>query len=119
MKSALLFILSMAVFSTAFAGVETVEIVKIQTTKLLSGTIVDPTDSAMPGVQVIEMSSDWKTVLRTTKTDSNGKWFLAPVEKQQIYYLRFLTDGFNPLQVRIKLVHRNGTALRFKLPIST
>ncbi len=75
MKSFALFVLSMALFSSAFAGVETVEIGKIQIARTLTGTVVDPSDSALPGVQVLEVSSDWKTVLRTTTTDSGGKWF--------------------------------------------
>ncbi|MGA9305255.1 MAG: carboxypeptidase-like regulatory domain-containing protein [Candidatus Sulfotelmatobacter sp.] len=119
MKSFALFVLSIALFSSAFAGVETVEIGKIQIARALTGTIVDPSDSALPGVQVLEVSSDWKTVLRTTTTDSNGNWLLAPVPKQQIYYLRFIANGFDPLQVRVELNHRKGKDLRFKLPIAT
>src|SRR5271169_2332757 len=103
MKRFALFVLSMALFSRAFAGVETVEISKIQIARTLTGTIVDFSDSASPGVQVLEVSSDWKTVLRATTTDSSGKWLLAPTPKQQIYYLRFIAYGFNPLQVRVEL----------------
>jgi hypothetical protein len=119
MKSFVLFVLSMTLFSSAFAGVETVEIGKIQIARTLTGTVVDPSDSALPGVQVLEVSSDWKTVLRATTTDSSGKWLLAPVPKQQVYYLRFIAYGFNPLQVRVELNHRKGRDLRFKLPIAT
>jgi hypothetical protein len=118
MKSFALFALSIALFSSAFAGVETVEIGKIQIARALTGTIVDPSGSALPGVQVLEVSSDWKTVLRTTTTDGSGNWLLAPVPKQQIYYLRFIANGFNPLQVRVELNPRKGKNLRFKLPIA-
>jgi hypothetical protein len=119
MKRFVLFVFSVVVFSTAFAGVETVEIGKGQIAKTLTGTVVDPAGSAMPGVQVFEVSSDWKTVLRTTTTDSNGKWSLPPVPGQQVYYLRFVAYGFNPLQVRVKSNRRKGSDLRFKLPIAT
>lgn len=119
MKTFALFVLSVAIFSNAFAGVETVEIGKIQIAKTLTGTVVDPAESAIPGVQVLEVSSDWKTVLRTTTTDSDGKWFLAPVPRQQVYYLRFTAYGFNPLQVRIKLNRRKGKDLRFELSVAT
>ena len=119
MKSFSLFVVSMALFSSAFAGVETVEISKIQIARTLTGTIVDSSDSALRGVQVLEVSSDWKTVLRATTTDSNGNWSLAPMPKQQIYYLRFNAYGFNPLQVRVELNDRKGKDLRFKLPIAT
>jgi hypothetical protein len=119
MKSFSLFVLSMALFSSAFAGVETVEISKIQIAKTLTRTIVDPSDSALPGVQVLEVSSDWKTVLRATTTESSGNWSLAPMPKQQIYYLRFIAYGFNQLQVRVKLNRTKGMDLRFKLPIAT
>ena len=119
MKSFALFALCMAIFSSAFAQVATVEIGKIQIAKALTGTVVDAVDSAVPGVRILEVSSDWKTVLRTTTTDSDGKWSLAPVPRQQLYYLRFVADGFNPLQVRVKLNRRKGRDLRFKLPIAT
>jgi hypothetical protein len=119
MKNFALFVLSMAICSSAFAQYQTVEIGKIQIAKTLTGTVVDPVNSAMPGVQVLEVSSDWKTVLRTTTTDSNGKWTLAPMPGQQVYYLRFVANGFNPLQVRVELNHRKGRDLRFKLPIAT
>ena len=119
MKSFALFVSSIALFSSAFAGVETVKIGKTQIARALTGTIVDPSDSVLPGVQVLEVSSDWKTVLGTTTSDSNGNWLLAPVPKQQIYYLRFITDGFNRLQVRVELNRRKGKDLRFKLPIAT
>jgi hypothetical protein len=118
MKSFALFVLSVAIFSSAFSGVETVEIGKIQIAKTLTGTVVDPADSATPGVQVLEVSSDWKTVLRTTTTDSDGKWSLPPTPGQQVYYLRFVAYGFNPLQVRVGLNRRKGKDLRFKLPIA-
>jgi hypothetical protein len=119
MKNLALFVLSMAICSSAFAQYQTVEIGKIQIAKSLAGTVVDPTDSAVPRVQVLEVSSDWQTVLRTTTTDSNGKWFLTPAPRQQVYYLRFIADGFNPLQVRVKLNRKKGRDLRFKLPVST
>ena len=119
MKSFALFALCMAIFSSAFAQVATVEIGKIQIAKALTGTVVDAVDSAVPGVQVLEVSSDWKTVLRTTTTDRNGKWTLATVPKQQVYYLRFIAYGFNPLQVRVKLNRTKGMDLRFKLPFAT
>ena len=41
-KSFAVFALSTAIFSSAFAGVEIVEIGKIQITKTLTGTVVDP-----------------------------------------------------------------------------
>jgi hypothetical protein len=119
MKNFALFVLSIAVCSSAFAQVETVEISKIQIAKTLTGTVVDPVDSAVPGVQVFEVSSDWQTVLRTTTTDSNGKWSLPSMPGRQVYYLRFVADGFNPLQVRVRLNRRKGKDLRFKLPIAT
>jgi hypothetical protein len=119
MRSFALFVFCAAIFPSAFAQSQTVEIAKIQTAKALAGTVVDPVDSVVQGVQVLEVSSDWQTVLRITTTDSNGKWSLEPVPKQQVYYLRFVANGFNPLQVRVRLNRTKGRELRFKLPIAT
>jgi hypothetical protein len=119
MKHFAFFVLSMAICCSATAQYQTVEIGKVQIAKTLTGTVVDPSGSAVPGVQVLEVSSDWRTVLRTTTTDSSGRWSLPPIPGQRVYYFRFVAGGFDPLQVRIKLSHSKGSDLKFELTIAT
>jgi hypothetical protein len=117
----LAFLLVLLAHSVSFAGVETVVIENVQFSKTLGGVVVDPTDSPLAAVEVIEVSSDWQTVVRSTRTDATGRWSLPPVPKQRVYYLRFITKEccFNEVQCRLTLNRRKGKELRIHLPLST
>jgi hypothetical protein len=114
-----LLILSIAISSGAFAGTETIQIADIQFAKTLGGAIVDTNGSPIAGVQVFEVSTDQKTVLRSTTTDKDGKWSLTPAPGQKIYSMRFSCDGFHTLTVQIRLNRRKGKDLRFQLYVAT
>jgi hypothetical protein len=103
----------------ALQGVATVVVTEVQVAKTLEGTVVDPSGSVVAGVQVSELSDDGKVVLRATATNTSGKWSLRPAPGQKIYHLRFSCDGFNPLEVRVRLDHKKGTDLQFTLSLAT
>jgi len=63
---------------TISAQLQVVEIEQPQFAKSVAGVVVDPSGAALPGVTVEERSEDWKTVLRSTKTDENGRFHFAP-----------------------------------------
>jgi hypothetical protein len=111
-------VLAMALSSTTFAGFERVVLDELQIAKVLSGIITDPSGEVVPGVQVLEVTPDDKITLRTTTTDSERRWSLPPVASRSVYHLRFVKDGFNELQVRVKL-GKQGKGLRLVLPIAT
>jgi hypothetical protein len=104
-----------------FAGVEIVEIGNVQLTKSLGGIVANPADSPLADVQVIEVTSDWRTTIRSTSTDAEGRWSLPPVPGQGIYFFRFITKQccFNEVRCRVKLNKRKGKELRISLPLST
>ena len=107
--------------SPCFAGVEIVEIGNVQFTKTLGGIVADPVDSPLADVQVIEVTSDWQTTIRSTRTDAEGRWSLPPVSGQGVYFFRFITKQccFNEVRCRMKLNKRKGKELRISLPLST
>jgi hypothetical protein len=110
---------SVLLLSTSLANEQVVEIGNVQFAKSLSGTVIDPTDAPVPDVQVIEVKSDWKTMVRSTVTDANGHWSLAPVPHQKVYYIRLTKrGGFNELRFHVRLDSRKGKALRMKLPLA-
>src|SRR5438132_554230 len=87
-----------------FASEETVEIGGVQMAKSLGGTVTDPADAPMSGVQVIEVSEDWHTTVRSTVTDARGHWSLAPVPNEKVYYIRIVKGGgFDELRFRVRL----------------
>jgi Carboxypeptidase regulatory-like domain len=105
--------------SLLHAGVEIVEVERIQIAKSVSATVTGPGDSPLPGAKVEEMSPDWKQVLRSTQADDAGRFTLAPVNGRRIYYLQISYPNFNPLRVRVSLSTRKGKELRLQLEVAT
>jgi len=119
-KTVLIAAALLVLLSVCIAGVEVVEIGNLQVSKILAGTVDDPSGSPLPGVQVIEVASDWKTVLRATKTNSHGQWSLDPIPNRETYYFRLVKEGgFNEVRFRVKLNNHKGKELRINLPLST
>jgi hypothetical protein len=65
------------------------------------------------------MTPEWNTSLRTTKTDSKGRFTLASVTTRDVYYLQLACKAFNPLRVRMRIDPKRGTDVRLKLTPST
>jgi hypothetical protein len=66
------------VCTTAFAGYERVVISELKTSKSLAGVVTDTNGEALPDVLVREVSPDGKNTIRSTTTDSEGRWSLPP-----------------------------------------
>jgi hypothetical protein len=101
------------------AQYQTIEIKDVQLARALSAVVLDPTGSPIPCVSVEESSPDWKESLRSTKTDSAGRFKFAPVQGRDVYYLQLRMDGFDQLRVRMKIDSKRGKNLQFKLEIAT
>ena len=107
-------------FLTSCAAQNTViEYAKTRSAKTLSGAVNDQSGSAIPGVRVNEMSSDWKTQLRSTTTDANGRRSLHPFVSGKTYCIEFAKPNFNPVRIHVKInKHGNGTIV-VELPVAT
>jgi hypothetical protein len=105
--------------SPCFANEQVVEIGNVQVARSLSGTVADPADAPISHVQVIEVAADWHTTLRSTVTDAEGHWSLAPVANQKVYYIRLVKgSGFNEVRFRVRLDKQKGKDLRVKIPLA-
>jgi hypothetical protein len=96
-----------------------IEIEKVQLARSLDAEVFDPAGSPISGALVEELSSEWKEVLRTTKTDPTGKFSFAPVKGRDVYYIQLSMDGFDPLRIRLKIDPKLGKNLRLKLKVAT
>lgn len=105
--------------SAAFAGIDTVEIQKVQIVRAVSGTVSDPAGAPIVGAVVAELGMDSKTVIRTVQTDTNGHFSLPARSHQRIYTLRISMDNFNPLIVHVKTSRWARTMLKLHLWVST
>jgi hypothetical protein len=89
----------------AVAAEQTVEL-RLQTVRALKGIVVYDNGDIVKGAKVAELTSDWKTELRETHTDEEGRFSLTPVKGHTVYYLQITVSdvaGVNPLRVPVKL----------------
>lgn len=74
-----------------------------QTAQRLEGVVLDPSGGPIAEMTVSDNTSDWKTILRSTRTDSKGRFHFSRQSGKTIYYLRFDHQLFNPLELKLKL----------------
>ncbi|MDQ3634111.1 MAG: carboxypeptidase-like regulatory domain-containing protein [Acidobacteriota bacterium] len=86
--------------------------------KVLSGVITDTSGEPLPAVTVELLNCDWGEKIDSISTDENGK-FRFPNIYKGTHFLRFKVEGFNELEVRIKLTDKTKRKLNFKMEVST
>jgi hypothetical protein len=101
------------------AQYQLIEIADAQLAKSLGATIQDSTAAPVPKAEVQEFSADWKTVLRSSSTDTHGRFSFAPVPDRTIYFIQISALGFNPLRFRLQIDTKRGASLKFKLAVAT
>jgi carboxypeptidase family protein len=101
------------------AGQETVEYAKVRNAANLSGVVSDRSGAAIAQVRVFEMSDDWSAELRSTTTDSQGRWSFSPTVNGATYRIQFIKDGFNTVRIRVKVTKRRAKPLAVEMPVAT
>ena len=89
--------------SSAKAVRELVTIEAPQLAQRVEGIVLDPSGAPIPDMTVTDRTEEWGTVLRSTTTDSKGRFHFSKQHGKGIYYLRFDSPLFNPLQLKLKL----------------
>jgi hypothetical protein len=87
---------------------------RLQTVKALKGVVVYANGEPVKGAKVADWTSDWKTELRATSTDSEGRFSLPRVKGRKVYYLEITVPGaagVNPLRVPAKINRLWGKGL--------
>jgi len=96
--------LTCAFFVTSAKAVrELVVIEELQPAQRVAGVVLDPSGAPIPGMTVTDRADEWGAVLRSTTTDSTGHFRFSQRRGKSVYYLRFDSTLFNPLQLRLKL----------------
>lgn len=69
----------------------------------VEGVVLDLTGAPIEGIRVSDCTPEWASVLRSTITDSHGRFRLSRKHGKSIYYLRFDHRSFNPLMLKLKV----------------
>jgi hypothetical protein len=113
-----IFAVVLALVTLCGANEEVVEYAKLRPVSSLSGTVIDQTGVPIPQVQVFDMSADGKSVLRSTKTDVQGRWAFDPVPDKNVYRVHFLKGGFKQVWMHLKLTKGRAKPLSVDLPVA-
>ena len=77
---------------------------EISISRALAGhVLVRGTDEPASGVTVELCSPDWKTVLKSTKTDQKGQFSLEPPGRRKLFYIRLSAPGMDIYQLRVRI----------------
>jgi hypothetical protein len=102
----------------SFPQMEIAEVEAPILSKAVAGVVIDPSGAEVDGVVVEERSSDWKTVLRSTTTDTKGRFHFSSKSKQTLYYLQFNRLGFDWLRITVRLRKDGVQQIPVKLHIA-
>ncbi|MGA3370514.1 MAG: hypothetical protein ABSC48_02010 [Terracidiphilus sp.] len=69
----------------------------------IKGASIDETSTILKGALVEEMTTDWKTVLSTTRTDENGHFSIPNPASKNLHYLRLSFYGCHTTYVKVRI----------------
>ncbi len=93
---------------------------KISVSRALAGhVLIRGTGEPASGVTVDICSSDWKTVLTSTKTDENGHFSLERPATVKLFYIRVSAPGMDIYELRVRIDKHATQELTIHLSVAT
>ena len=93
---------------------------EISVSRALAGRVlVRGTDEPASGVTVELCSSDWKTVVTSTKTDENGHFSLEQPATGKLFYIRVSAPGMDIYEFRVRIQKHTAPELTIHLSVAT
>jgi 5-hydroxyisourate hydrolase-like protein (transthyretin family) len=116
---ALLVLMLLLVVETGHSTMHVVQ-KEVSTSRALAGHIlVRGTDEPASGVTVELRSSDWKTVLATTKTDEKGYFSLEQPTTGKLFYIRVSGSGMDIYDLRVRINEHAADGLTIHLGVAS
>jgi hypothetical protein len=109
-------------FLSVGTGHSTMTVVQKQmsVSRTLAGHVeIGETNVPAIGVTVELCSSNWKTVLASTKTDEKGYFLLEKAAPRKLFYIRLSAPGLNIYQLRVRIEKRAAPELTIHLSNAT
>ena len=116
------FALLAAVLLFAVGTVRATELVtqkEISVSRALAGHVLVWGTEPASGVTVEVCSSDWKTVITSTKTDEKGHFSLERPAPGKLFYIRVSAPGMNIYELRVRIDKHATQELTIHLSVAT
>jgi hypothetical protein len=113
---------ALVLFLAVGTGHSTMRVVQkeVSVSRALAGhVLVRGTDEPANGVTVELCSSDWKTVLTSTKTDEKGHFSLEQPARGKLFYIRVSAPGMDIYELRVRIKTRADRELTIRLSVAT
>ena len=93
---------------------------EISVSRALAGhVVVRGTEEPAGGVTVEICSSDWKTVLASTKTNKDGYFSFQKPPAAKLFYIRLSAPGMDFYELRVRIKKQAAKELTIHLGIAT
>jgi|SRR5208282_1399917 5-hydroxyisourate hydrolase-like protein (transthyretin family) len=109
-------------FLSVGTGNATMRVVQkeISVSRELAGhVLVKGTDAPAGSVLVELCSSDWKTVIASTKTDEKGHFSLEKPASGRLFYVRMSAPGMDIYELRVRIDKHAANDLTIRLSVAT
>ena len=103
-------------------GSSTIRVIQkeISVTRALAGhVLLQGTEAPAKGVTVELCSSDWKTILTSTRTDEKGYFFLEQPRAGKVFHIRASGPGMDIYELRVRINKRATKDLTIRLSVAT
>jgi 5-hydroxyisourate hydrolase-like protein (transthyretin family) len=118
-----LLVFAMSVFFLSVGTGHATELVvqrTISASRALAGhVLVGGTNAPAGGVMVELCSSDWKTVLASTKTDEKGRFSLQKPASGKLFYVRVSAPGMDIYELRVRIDKHAADDMTIHLSVAT
>jgi hypothetical protein len=84
----------------------------------LSGIVLGTAGRGVPGVLIEECERDWKKCSKFGRTDKHGG-FVSAGRRTGEHFLRFSSEGFEPLEIRVIVNPYVMQSLEVRLEVAT
>jgi len=92
---------------------------EISVSRALAGHVLVWGTEPASGVTVEVCSSDWKTVITSTKTDEKGHFSLERPATGKLFYIRVSAPGMNIYELRVRIDKHATQELTIHLSVAT
>jgi hypothetical protein len=109
-------------FLAVGTGHSTIRVVQkeISVSRALAGhVLVQGTNEPANGVTIELCSSDWKSVVTSTKTDEKGHFSLEQPATGKLFYIRVSAPGMDIYELRVRINKRAAQELTIHLSVAT